>query len=148
MSSIAKNDKVTLAFTGTLDSGDVFMIVPPEEPISITVGQNELPPTVDNGVVGMKKGDTKKIRVTPDEGYGHRTKDLLHEVPITSFGSKITPKPGMIVSQKIEKDGHQHDVPATIIEIKGEKVVIDYNHPLAGHHLNYELTILDFQKAH
>ncbi len=146
MSSISKNDQVTISFTGKLDNGDVFMVVTPEEPISITLGQSELPPTVENAVVGMKKGDTKKIRVTPDEGFGHRTKDLLHEVPTASFGSKVTPKPGMIVSQKIEKDGQQLDVPATIIELKDEKVVIDYNHPLAGHHLNYELTILDFQK--
>ena len=146
MSSIVKNDEVKITFTGKLDSGEVFITVPAENPITITVGQSELPPSVENAVIGMKKGETKKIRVAPDEGYGHRTKDLLHEVPKTVFGDKITPKPGMIVSQKIEKDGKQHEVPATVIELKDERVVIDYNHPLAGHHLTYELTVLDVQK--
>lgn len=146
MSSVATNDEVIISFTGKLETGDVFMIVPPDEPITIALGQSELPPTVENAVVGMKKGETKKIRVSPEEGYGRRTKDLLHEVSQKVFGDKVTPKAGMIVSQKIEKDGKQHDIPATIIELKGDKVVIDYNHPLAGHNLTYELTVIDFQK--
>ena len=146
MSIIAKNDEVKISFTGKLDSGEVFMDVPPENPITITLGNSELPPTVENAVIGMKKGDSKEIRVSPDEGYGHRTKDLLHEVPKKVFGDKIAPKPGMIISQKIEKDGKQHEVPATVIELKGEHVVIDYNHPLAGHHLTYSLTVLDVHK--
>ncbi len=146
MSSIAKNDEVKISFTGKLDSGEVFMVVPPESPITITLGNSELPPTVENAVIGMKKGESKEIRVSPDEGYGHRTKDLLHEVPKKVFGDKIAPKPGMIVSQKIEKDGKQHEVPATVIELKDENVIIDYNHPLAGHHLTYSLTVLDVHK--
>lgn len=146
MSSIAKNDEVKISFTGKLDSGEVFVTVPEENPITITIGQSKLPPSVENAIIGLKIGQTKKVRVTPDEGYGHRTKDLLHEVSKTVFGDKISPKPGMIVSQKIEKDGKQHEVPATVIELKGEQVVIDYNHPLAGHHLTYELTVLDIQK--
>ena len=122
------------------------MLVPPEEPLTITLGQSDLPPTVENAVIGMKKGESKKIRVSPDEGYGRRTKDLLLEVPQTVFGKEAILKPGMIISQKVEKDGQQHMVPATIIELKNEKAVIDYNHPLAGHHLTYELTVLDFRK--
>ena len=146
MSIIAKYDEVKISFAGKLDSGEVFMDVPPENPITITLGNSELPPTVENAVIGMKKGESKEIRVSPDEGYGHRTKDLLHEVPKKVFGDKIAPKPGMIVSQKIEKDGKQHEVPATVIEVKDQHVVIDYNHPLAGHHLTYSLTVLDVHK--
>jgi FKBP-type peptidyl-prolyl cis-trans isomerase 2 len=91
----------------------------------------------------MKKGDTKKIRIAPEEGYGARLKDLLHEIPKSVFGDKVVPKPGLIVSQRVEKDGAEHKVPATIIEVKADTIVIDYNHPLAGHHLTYELTLID-----
>ena len=137
------NNKVKISFTGRLDSGDVFMVVPPEKAMTITLGSSELPPTVENAIAAMKRGETKKIRISPDEGYGRRMKDLLHEVPRSAFGDQVTPKPGMIVSQKIEKDGSEHKVPATVIELKGDMVVIDYNHPLAGHHLTYELTVLE-----
>ena len=143
---MSSNNRVKVAFTGRLDSGDVFMVVPIENPMIITLGKSELPPTVENAVAGMKKGETKKIRISPEEGYGGRLKDLLHEVPRTVFGDSVIPKPGMIVSQRVEKDGAEHKVPATIIELKADTIVIDYNHPLAGHHLTYELTVIDFDE--
>ena len=49
----------------------------------------------------------------------------------------------MILSLKLEKDGKDHHVPATVMEVDSENVVVDYNHPLAGHHLTYEITILN-----
>jgi FKBP-type peptidyl-prolyl cis-trans isomerase 2 len=49
----------------------------------------------------------------------------------------------MVLSQKVEKDGVEERVPVTIIEIREDVVVLDYNHPLAGHHLTYELTVVD-----
>ncbi len=143
---MSSNNRVKVAFTGRLDNDEVFMVVPPENPMVIKLGKSELPPTVENAVAVMKKGETRTIRISPEEGYGGRLKELLHEVPRTVFGDKVIPKPGMIVSQRVEKDGAEHIVPATIIELKGDTIVIDYNHPLAGHHLTYELTVIDFDE--
>ena len=53
----------------------------------------------------------------------------------------------MILSLKVERDGVDHQVPATVIEVHENSVVVDYNHPLAGHHLTYDITILDIQKS-
>ena len=111
--------------------------------MKITLGESDLPPSVEMAIIGMKKGETRKIRVSPDEGYGPRLKELLHEVPVKTFGDRIAPKPGMVLSQKIERDGVEQRVPVTVIEVKDDQVVLDYNHPLAGHHLTYELTVVD-----
>lgn len=143
MSIVKDQDTITITFTGKLDNGAVFIEVPSARPMKIKVGDSELPPSVEMAVVGMKKGESKKIRVAPDEGYGPRLKDLLHEVPRTTFADRIDPKPGMVLSQKVEKDGVEERVPVTIIEIRDDVVVLDYNHPLAGHHLTYELTVVD-----
>ncbi|MBT8345896.1 MAG: FKBP-type peptidyl-prolyl cis-trans isomerase, partial [Desulfofustis sp.] len=121
----------------------VFIEVPAMQPMKIRLGDSELPPSLEMAVVGMKKGESKKVRVSPDEGYGPRIKDLLHEVPRDTFGDRIDPKPGMVLSQKVEKDGIEQKVPVTVIEVKEDVVVLDYNHPLAGHHLTYEVTIVD-----
>jgi len=145
MTVAGEKDTVIISYTGKLDNGEIFKAVPPEEPITVQIGNSELPPTVEIELIGMKKGQTKKIKIPPDEGYGPRLKELLHEVPRANFGDKIVPKPGMILSQKIEKDGVIHDVPVTVIENKEDLVVIDYNHPLAGHHLTFELTLLDIK---
>jgi len=143
MSIVKENDNIVITFTGKLDNGIVFFEVPSSEPMKVKLGDSELPPTVEMAVVGMEKGESKKIRVSPDEGYGPRMKDLLHEVPRQTFGDRIDPKPGMVLSQKVEKDGVEKKVPVTVIEVKEDMVVLDYNHPLAGHHLTYELTVID-----
>ena len=147
MTTKNKGTEVTIAFTGTIDNDDIFMEVTPENPLTITIGSGELPPSVEEVVAGMSKGERKKIRVSPEEGYGHRTKDLLHEVPLSVFKERDKLKPGLIIYQSVEKDGQMHKVPATVIELKEELVVVDYNHPLAGHHLTYDLTVLEIKNS-
>ena len=112
----------------------------------VTVGASELPPTVEMSVIGMQVGESKTIRVQSDEGYGPRFKELMHEIPRQNFPPAVEPKPGMLISQKIMRDGVEQKVPATIIEADETKVVIDYNHPLAGHNLTYQLRILAIDK--
>ena len=143
MDIVKDNDSILITFTGKLDNGALFIEVPTAQPMKIKLGDSELPPTVEMAVIGMQKGERKKIRVSPDEGYGPRLKDLLHEIPRDTFGDRIDPKPGMILSQKVEKDGVEQKIPVTVIEVKEDVVVLDYNHPLAGHHLTYEVTVID-----
>jgi FKBP-type peptidyl-prolyl cis-trans isomerase 2 len=146
MCTIAERDIIAIAFTGKLDNGEIFIEVPPKKPMTLKLGESELPPTVELGVIGLKKGEKKKIRVSPDEGYGPRLKDLLHEVDKEHFTNRLEPKPGMLLSQKVERDGIEQQVPVTVIEVRDDKVVLDYNHPLAGHHLTYDLEIIDIIK--
>ncbi len=146
MHRVENKDSIIITFTGTLDNGEVFMEINADAPMQVIIGESELPPTVESGIMGMTRGQTRKIRVPPEEGYGPRLKELVHEVPLKSFGEKIIPKPGMILSQKAEKDGIEQRVPATVIEVKENSVVIDYNHPLAGHDLTYSLTVVEIIK--
>lgn len=145
MSFVKENDRITISFIGKLDNGAIFKQIAPTEPVTVQLGNSELPPTVEMEIVGMKKGETKKIRVSPDEGYGIRMKELLQEVPRKNFGDRIDPKPGMVLSQTVVRDGVEQKVPATVIELKDDQVVLDYNHPLAGHHLTYELTVVKIE---
>lgn len=143
MTIVTENKTIAITFIGKLDNGAVFIEVPTAQPMKIKLGDSELPPTVETALIGMKKGESRKIRVSPDEGYGPRLKDLLHEVPRKTFGDRIDPKPGMVLSQKVEKDGQEEKVPVTVIEVTDDLVMLDYNHPLAGHHLTYELTVVE-----
>lgn len=147
MPTIEKNDAVTIAFVGTLDNGAEFMTVTKENPMTVQIGASDLPPTVESGLIGLAEGQTVKIRVSPDEGYGPRQKNLLQTIDNPQFIEKIKPRPGMLLSLKVEKEGKEHQVPATVIEVKDGEVVVDYNHPLAGHHLTYQITVLSIHKA-
>jgi FKBP-type peptidyl-prolyl cis-trans isomerase 2 len=142
MHTIQEQDQVQIAVTGTLDNGAVFMENGADDPLVITVGSGDLPPSVEARLIGKSIGDTVKARVSPDEGFGPRLKDLLHKIPRSHFQETTTPKPGMLISQKVTKDGVEHTVPATVLEVDESTVLVDYNHPLAGHHLSYTVNIM------
>ena len=146
MIAIQKDDSVTLMYTGKLDNGEVFTTVTEEQPLIVKIGNLELPPTLEEGLLGMKIAERKIIRVPPEEGFGPRQQELLQTIKNKDMIGKIKPVPGMILSLKVEKDGDEHQVPATVISATDSEMLVDYNHPLAGHHLTYTVTILQIDR--
>ena len=142
MTEPQNNNTVVIAVTGTLDNGEVFYVAEKDKPMRVVIGDSSLPPTIEEALSKMIVGDKQKVRVAPEEGYGPRQKDLLQTMDNPEMVKSLQPKPGMIVSLKTTKDGEEFDVPATVIEVDGTKVTVDYNHPLAGHHLTYRIEIL------
>ena len=142
MSTVTEKSTISIAYLGKLDNGEVFKSVDENSPFTLQLGNQELPPTVENALIGHSAGDTVKVRVSPEEGYGGRQKLLVQKINRQSLGNKIVPQPGMILSLSITKDGVDHQVPATVLSVEKDTVEIDYNHPLAGHNLTFEVTIL------
>ncbi len=145
MTVIQQDDTVTLVYIGKLDNGEVFSTASEDQPMIVRMGKLEIPPTLEEALLGMKKGDKKSIRVPPEEGYGPRQKELVQTIANPGLVQKIKPQRGMILSLKVEKDGEEHHVPATVISVSDSEMEVDYNHPLAGHHLNYAVTVLDIE---
>ena len=143
MLTIQKDDSVTLIYTGKLDNGEIFSSITKDQPLTAQIGNLELPPSLEEAMLGMKVGDCKTVRVPPEEGYGIRQKDLLQTISSEEMIKKIKPTPGMILSLKVDKEGVEHHVPATVISVTDQEMLVDYNHPLAGHHLSYTVTIID-----
>ncbi len=148
MKQVEANDTVTVALIGTLDNGTVFETVEASSPRVITMGGEDTPKAIQRGLKGMQVGEMRKIRIEPEEGeYGIRRSDLLQIIPQEKFNNKIEAKVGLILTMNVEQNGVTHQVPATIVELGDDTITIDYNHPLAGHPLNYELTIIEIAKA-
>jgi FKBP-type peptidyl-prolyl cis-trans isomerase 2 len=146
MKKVEDKDTVALAYTGKLENGEVFADITKEQPFILELGKSQAPPTLEQSLIGMSVGDTKSIRLDPEEGYGYRRKELLHTLERKSISDKITPRPGMILSLSVDKDGNEHKVPATVVEVNDDILIVDYNHPLAGHHLTYIVTVVDIDK--
>ena len=145
MTELKDDTVVTISYVGKLVTGDVFKEMDADAPHKATLGASELPPTLETKIRTMSKGETATVQVPPEEGYGPRQKDLLQEIENKEFIERVQPKPGMIISLKADKDGEEVQVPATVIEINGDVVTVDYNHPLAGHDLIYEVTLIDVE---
>jgi FKBP-type peptidyl-prolyl cis-trans isomerase SlpA len=137
------NDTVSIFFIGKLDNGEVFYEVTEDAPMQFTIGSSDLPPSLEQEIVKLQVGEKVKVRLPPEEGYGARLKDLVQTIDNRQMVDSLNPKPGMLLSLKVEKDGREQKVPATVMAVNGSEITVDYNHPLAGHHLTYEITLLD-----
>lgn len=149
MAPLKDKDAVIICYVGKLDNGEEFATITKEEPFKAILGESELPPTLEEAIRGLKVGETTSVRVPPEEGYGPRQKLLVQEIENKEFIERVQPKPGLIITLNAQKeDGAEPvPVPATVMEVNGDIVTVDYNHPLAGHHLTYEVTLLDTEVA-
>jgi len=147
MKKAQKNDRVTINYIGKLENGTTFQATTESEPLVITIGNLDVPPTLEKAIIGMAAGDRKLVQLEPDEGYGPRRKDLLQTLNRNVISASINPQVGMILSLKVKKDGQEYPVPATVVEVHHDAIVVDYNHPLSGHNLIYDITVISIEKG-
>ena len=104
------------------------------KPVPIVLGKNEMLKALEDEMETMKVGDTKKIVLSPAKAFGERDARNIRLTALKDFREhKMTPYPGMIV----EVNGVQGKVQT----VSSGRVAIDFNHPLAGKELEYEITI-------
>jgi FKBP-type peptidyl-prolyl cis-trans isomerase 2 len=143
MKQIKKEDTVTVTLKGFLDNETVFETIDASEPLEIKLGEEGVPKPIQRILIGMQVGEMRKVHMEAEEGeFGIRRSDLLQEIPKSDFSQKIEAKVGLVLSMNVDSGGVTHQVPATIVELKSDSLIIDYNHPLAGHPLNYEITVI------
>lgn len=105
-------------------------------------GEGKLVKGLEKELENMKVGEQKKIVVSPEEGYGYPNAKALHEVPRSTLPSNIEPKVGMRL-QAQDREGKAFTV--TVAAIKENVIVVDFNHPLAGKELHFDVTIADIK---
>lgn len=136
----AKNgDKVRVHYTGTLDDGTQFDSSAGGDPLEVTLGNGEVIPGFEQGIEGMQVGDTKTVNIPCAEAYGERHQELVHEVPREQLPQDVELEIGM----QFQVDGGEAPMILTVVEVSPENAILDGNHPMAGHNLNFELELVD-----
>ena len=141
MTPVQLLDTVSVSYTATLPSGEVIESVPDNKPITLVIGSGRILKAVEASLMGMEPGQARTVHILPEDAFGPYFKALVQEVARSSFAGRIDPKPGMILSLAIEKDGIQQQVPATVLAANAENITIDYNHPLAGRTITYTVKL-------
>jgi len=135
---IAKGKKIKINYTLTVD-GEVVDSSEGKEPLEYTQGEGMLIQGLEKELEGMKAGDAKNVTVAPTEGYGEVSKDALREIPRSQFPPNIDPEVGQRLSMQAPQ-GQQ--IPVTVAEIKDDVIILDFNHPLAGKELTFDVTVI------
>ena len=79
---VKEGNTVKVHYTGKFEDDKVFDSSKEREPISFKVGAVMMIPGFENGVVGLKEGESKTLKITPEDGYGQRNNDLINEIPL------------------------------------------------------------------
>ena len=126
------NDFIKINFIGKVK--ETSMEFDKGENVPIIVGVNYILKGIDNVLVEMNVGDKKTIELSPENAFGNRDARLVKLVPLSEFKKHNTnPYPGMI----LEADNMR----GRILSVSGGRVSVDFNHPLAGKALVYDLEI-------
>ena len=99
-------------------------------------------PGLEKEMEGMKVGETKKVVVMPAEGYGEVNSQLVREFDKSKMPADMTPAKGMILEMQ-DEEGNSY--PAMISEVKDKTVMLDFNHPLAGKELTFDVKIVSVE---
>ena len=141
MCPVALTDTVNISYTVTLESGEVIEKVPATKPVTVPIGSGKVSMAVEASLLGMNPGETRTVNIQPEDAHGPHYEGLVQNIDRSIFAGKIDPKPGMVLSLTVKKDGMDQQVPATITAVSEESVTVDYNHPLAGKVITYSVTL-------
>lgn len=134
---------VSFAFTLTVD-GEIIDQAESSEPFLYLHGYNNVIPGIEKELAGMKPNESKSFVVQPEDGYGEVDPDSILHLSRTEFPDDIPLEPGL----ELEMRDEDHEIIyATIVSTTKTMVKLDFNHPLAGKELHFEVTILDLQAA-
>lgn len=137
---VTTNDYVAVTYEGMLKNGEIFESSDDIGPLTFKVGSNNVMAGFEKGVLGMAENETKTIILTPEEAYGHKDSNLVHTIDRKNFKGKEI-KVGTVLGMTMSKDGQEHQIPATVIAVMNNKIKVDFNHPLAGQELTYQITL-------
>ena len=133
---IEKGAKVKFDYTLTVD-GNITDTSAGRGPLEYTHGAGHIIPGLEKELTGMKVGDKKTVKVSPEEGYGKVLEEAIRRVPKTAINNADQLKVGDMVGAS----NGGHTFRAIVKEITDKEVVLDFNHPLAGKDLTFEVEV-------
>ncbi|MBD0833243.1 FKBP-type peptidyl-prolyl cis-trans isomerase [Aestuariibaculum sediminum] len=142
MSQVKENDTVRVHYTGKLSNGQVFDTSAEREPLEATLGQGLLIPGFEKAIISMEVNEKKTVTIPKEEAYGEIQKELFHKVDNGQLPGDVKPEVGMGLVSKSE-DGREHQF--RVAEVNEDHIIVDGNHPLAGHDLTFELELIEIK---
>ncbi|MCB1181892.1 peptidylprolyl isomerase [bacterium] len=129
---------VQVHYKGTLGDGTVFDSSEGRDPIAFEVGSGQVIPGFEAAVVGMAVGDSQTVNIPCAEAYGEPREEMIGQVPRSELPEGLEPKVDMVLAMQ----SPEGEMPVRVIEVAEDTITLDANHPLAGHDLTFELTLV------
>lgn len=153
---IETGDEVEIEYVGRIQEGEVFDTsrrniaeetglidkFPDDKeysPLNVRIGEGQIIEGLEEGLIGLEKGETRKITVPPEKGYGEVNDEKIETYDISEFEQMLqgqTPQEGMRLQTAEGEIG-------TITKVDSNEVKIDFNHELSGRTIEFEIEVVD-----
>ena len=142
--ALESNKVVSISYTLKDNEGNVLDEAGNDNPFAFLSGQNQILPKLEEQINQMLIGSKKTVSLTAEDGYGVYDEKAVRQVKRSDFPEKMDIQEG----QKYMADtGEGRHMPFIIKAIEGDEVTIDFNHPLAGVNLEFEIELLNVRDA-
>jgi peptidylprolyl isomerase len=139
--SVVEGDQVRVNYIGRFADGSIFDSSEGHDPLEFTVGAGQVIVGFDQAVIGLKPGESRKVVVPPEEGYGEHLPEMVAEIERHLIPDHDKLALGSMLEVSLE-NGQSLEV--QVVELSDDSVVLDGNHPLAGKELHFEIALLEF----
>jgi FKBP-type peptidyl-prolyl cis-trans isomerase 2 len=135
---IQNGQKVSLEYTVFLDDGTKIDSNVGEDPLTFVLGSHAVFPALEEALSSLDIGDQKKIHLAAEDAYGPIVQEAFREVDIEVVPAHFRHEGAVLGVQ----DPNGGVFPIRVHEVKEEKIVLDFNHPLAGKGLCFDVKVL------
>ncbi len=132
-------DHAKVHYTVKLEDDEVMGTSKGGMPLSFKIGSGQIIKGLEEGVLGMKAGDSKIITIEPEDGYGHRNEDLVIKIRRDELPAEEDITIGRVLQYRTENSSV---VNLIVSDVGEETVTLDANHPFAGHTLVYDIELV------
>lgn len=144
LDKIAKDVVVELQYKLRLDDGTLVEESTPDDPLVYLHGHDNIIPGLERQLEGMRVGEKKTITVEPEEAYGEYNEDDIGRISLDEIPADFEPEIGMLLPV-IDDEGNEDEV--EIVEMEDDAIIVDFNHPLAGERLAFEVEVTGLRAA-
>ncbi|MBV0933883.1 FKBP-type peptidyl-prolyl cis-trans isomerase [Marinobacterium weihaiense] len=139
---IGPDTAITMNFAIKLEDGQLIDSNFDADPVSFTFGDGNIPEGFEQALLGLKAGEHAELTIAPERGFGMHNPSNIQVMPRSQF-KDMDLEPGLVVSFQ-EPGG---ELPGVITDFNDDKVTVDFNHPLAGKTLIFEVEIKAIEAA-
>ncbi|MCQ4259712.1 FKBP-type peptidyl-prolyl cis-trans isomerase [Stutzerimonas stutzeri] len=136
---IGQDMQVTMHFSLSLDNGELVDSTFDKQPATFKVGDGNLLPGFEQQLFGLKASDKRTFRIAPEQGFGQHNPQNVQVMPRSQFeGMELSE--GLLV---IFNDAAKTELPGIVKRFDERQVTVDFNHPLAGKSLTFDVEIFE-----
>ncbi len=138
---VAAGKKIKFDYTLTVDK-NVVETSQGKQPLEYNPGRGELIAGLEKEMLGMKVGESKTVIVKPQDGYGLVREDAFRDFDRSKLPKDVEPKVGMVLEMQ---DENGTAFPASVAAVNEKTVRLDFNHPLAGKELKFDVKVVSIE---